>query len=197
MNLFGTHQLSEQRNFIFIDLEVCPVTKEPIEVALVGDDGSLILSSMVNPVKNTCDRNAKKGLPDDLLKKAPLWDQYHYLIERYIEGMDVVVWNKDWDEKYFVNGFDAAHSTHCAMKRFDPYRGIYNYNKGNYHYTSLKEAAALCGLSFGEQGHHRAYSDALMTQKIWSWMDKTPIGVFNFDEMNGKSSETNVVSLSH
>ena len=46
------------------------------------------------------------------------------------------------------NVLSLAKQTYCAMKRFDPYRGVYNFRTGNYHYTKLSDALNLIGKDF-------------------------------------------------
>ena len=93
----------------------------------------------------------------------------------YIKNKNAIAWNMDGEKQLIPNVLSKAKTNCCAMKRFDPYRGVYNFSKGNYHFTKLKSALQLIGFKFKGRGHHNAIEDVNALKKIWDWMNVNPI----------------------
>ena len=178
--------------FLALDIESTPPpNRRPVELAIVSNTRGLIFHSYFNPGYCTQDILAKKGLSDYLLQNASNFEDRVPEIVGHIRGHHIVSWHLDFDKEFFPDKLLCAKQTHCAMKRYDPYRGVYSLKYGNYRRTKLGDAMATCGIAYMRPGPHRAFSDAQAVLDIWLWMEENPIPRFQ----RATNSESKNLSL--
>lgn len=172
----------QSMNFRFVDSE--KILSENgewkfSEVAVVDDKLGTLFHTLIKPkFKVHADWAYSRISKERLFETGMDFENALEILEFYLANNNVVAWYLEGEQKYISNILSGANSLHCAMKRFDPYRGIYNFKRGNYHYTKLSDALKLIGKNFKGGGHHHAIDDCYATQDVWQWMNNNPITAF-------------------
>ena len=146
------------------------------EVAIVDDKVGTLFHTLIKPSFNVHpDWTYSRISKERLFETGMDFEITLEILEFYLVNKNVVGWYLEGEKKYISNILSKANSLHCAMKRFDPYRGIYNFKRGNYHYTKLCDALKFIGKDFKGGGHHYAIDDCNATKDVWQWMNQNPI----------------------
>lgn len=157
---------------IFLDLETTGLSEADddgvVQVALLADDGRVLLESLVDPVYCIPDAaTAIHGITDDMVRGAPPWQPILREILELVAGNDVVIYNAAFDLQWLHGLPAAARSVSCAMTAWADFRGYgWDASKGRRHFDKLSVAAASIG--FVPEGKiHSALVDCWMTRAVW------------------------------
>jgi DNA polymerase III epsilon subunit-like protein len=157
---------------LFLDTETTglhPPRDKLIEVALVDENGHPVIDTLVNPLCPIGDAKKIHGITDEMVRNAPNLREFWPAIEAVVTGCHVIIYNKDFDTKFFPNRLMAAGHISCCMERFAPAYGEWNEYHGNFRWQKLATAVNFIGYDW-EGPPHRALSDALACRAVWNWL---------------------------
>ena len=175
---FQRKELSGTTNNIFVDTSSIPSSdgKWKASSIAIADDSGHLFETLIRPYFEIHETWLfRKVSKSRLFETGMEINTAIKIIKYYISNKNVIAWHMNGEKELMPNVLALAKTTHCAMKRFDPYRGVYNFSKGNYHYTKLHHALKLIGERFEGRGHHDDIEDVKALKKIWDWMNKNPI----------------------
>jgi len=158
----------------FLDTETTglhPPDDKLVEVAIVADDGDTVLDTLVNPERPIGFATQIHGISDEMVATAPtmenLWPQIHNIVT----GNHIVIYNAQFDTRFFPDRLNTAAKISCAMLRFAPIFGQKHPSYGNYTWQKLTTAARYIDYEWvGDP--HRALADTRATRALWLWMNK-------------------------
>lgn len=163
----------KKRKTIFLDTETTglnPPRDKLVEIAACDEDGRTVLNTLVNPGQPIGEAKKIHGITDDMVQNAPtlreLWPQ----LEAIIIGNDLVIYNADFDTRFFPNRLAQANSVSCCMLRFAGVYGDWNAHHQSYTWKPLKVAMQFVGGTW-QGGAHRALADALACRTVWNWLE--------------------------
>lgn len=158
---------------LYLDTETTGISAQAnaiVEVAIVDDSGQAVLNTLVNPGRPIPrDAAAIHGITDAMVRDAPalaeLWPQIQGLAAR----AHVVIFNADFDRKFFPDRLACASQISCAMLEFARHYGEKDPYRGTYRWKNLEFAARHVQHRWtGEK--HRALADALACRSVWQWI---------------------------
>lgn len=181
----GAHVAPEDLVFpdtVFLDFETTGLNTEGddevLEVALVDAAGTVLLNSLVRPVRKTewPEAMAVHGITPDMVRHAPTLLELGDQIRSLLQGRNVVAYHMAYDLGFLWPELDG-HLTlgedifpHCALRRFQAVRGVWDQAKGDYKRWKLQDAAEWVGHEWtGEK--HRALADAQACRSVWLWLE--------------------------
>jgi DNA polymerase-3 subunit epsilon len=164
---------------VYLDTETTGLGDLPdtdfIEVALVDGCGQPVINTLCNPgFAIPADATAIHGITDDMLRHAPPTDVVRAQVIEAVRGKSLVIYNADYDLKFFPGIVEAAASVHCCMLRYSDYVGEWSDYRRCFRWHKLAEAASAS--SFKWQGEaHRALADSLAARHVWHWLDELTV----------------------
>jgi DNA polymerase-3 subunit epsilon len=167
-------------NCIFLDTETTgkdPHTAECLSVAIIDYAGTVLLDTLVRPVRTKAwpDAQAIHGItPAQALRpELPTLAELTPRIAELLRGREVVIYNAGYDTTTlaaaFAHGEPAA--VHCAMLAFSehPEVRVWNSHHGNYRWQSLATATDHVGHQWRGQAHG-ALADCYAARDVWAWL---------------------------
>ena len=79
-----------------------------VEIAIVDDEGRTVLNKLVNPGRPIGKAKWYHGITDEALAKAPTLRRLWPAIEAIVTGCHIVMYNADFDRKFFPKRLAAA-----------------------------------------------------------------------------------------
>lgn len=164
-----------QSSPIYLDTETTGIgpTAEIIEIALVDQDGSVIMETLVKP-KGAIDREAFQvhGITLAVLQTAPTWKDVWPQVEAALAGRLVGVYNSEFDlrmmqqshRKYWMNDRIPAENFFCIMKLYARFVGEWDNRRRSFRWHSLDQAGKQCQIPLPNS--HRAKDDALLARAL-------------------------------
>jgi DNA polymerase III epsilon subunit-like protein len=151
---------------LFLDIETTGLTVAAriVEVGVVDDDGQTVFSSLIIPaVPIPAEVTAIRGITDQMVHDAPKFGVVEAeLREILTEDGTVVIYNADFDKRFFPDSFWNEIEVLCAMQRY----GITTGRK-----RKLERAAKAAGHVW-TSSVHRAIADAQACRAVWRWLDQ-------------------------
>jgi len=135
-----------------------------IEIGVVDDSGSVVFESLIDPrMPIPVDATAIHGITDAMVSGAPVLqdiiaDLRHLLLS---DGM-VVIYNAEFDTRFFPKGFWLDLRVECALERYALVAG---------RRRKLQRAAKAASYRF-ETAIHRAVADARACRAVWHWLEQ-------------------------
>jgi DNA polymerase-3 subunit epsilon len=136
-------------------------TDKIIELAIVGHDGKVLFDKLINP-KRPIKNSHIHGITDKMVSGLPLFDDYWEEIKSILKGKHIVIFNKNFDTKFFPDHLRCANKVSCAMEQFKASHRGRKYN--------LKYATEVIGYKW-EGKAHRALADTQATRAVWLHMN--------------------------
>lgn len=169
---------------IILDTETTGFSAEHddvLEIAIIDDQGKVLLNSLVRPVKKTewPEAQAVNGITPEMVANAPTLIELAPQIAAAFKGAQAVMYNAAFDYAFLkpclggmVEGVD--YHVHCAMRRFSVMHGVWDgrENKNDYRRWKQVEASAIVGHVWSGDAH-RALADALACRSVWLWSTST------------------------
>lgn len=163
------------RDPLFLDLESTglnghyPPTRhhdEVLELALIDQDGQVLLNTLVRPFFATDwpAAEATHGIRPGQVAAAPFLEDVTRRLRPLVEGRHVVIYNAGFDLS-FLPPMPVA-SVECAMLAFAEYAGEWDPVKNRLRYHKLTAALTALGLTPAPHAH-RALADAEMCRQLW------------------------------
>lgn len=162
------------KDLIFLDTETTglhPPNDKIVEIAIVDGVGNILLDTLVNPKRPIGFATTIHGIEDHMVASSKTIDQLLPTIIKIVEKKHVVIYNAQFDTRFFPSGLSEAKKITCAMLRFAKLRGEINPRFGDYRWHKLTVAADHVGYDW-EGVAHRALADTLATRAVWSWMER-------------------------
>lgn len=135
-----------------------------VEVAIVDDHGRTLIDTLVNPRRSIpWQASNVNGIYDDMVRGKPTLEQLLPLIREAIADEQVVIYNAEFDSRFYPGRLRQAKMVSCAMTRFaDALDG---------RWRKLEEAARHVRHRWTGDPH-RALADALACRSVWLWLEK-------------------------
>lgn len=152
------HELAESTDWVVLDTEATGTGPgaEPVEITVLGADGSLLFTSLVRPEGDVePEAVALHGLDAEALATAPSFVDVEPALRGAIEGKRVIAYNAAFDRRVLLGASQRARQPEirarwqCALDRYEQRRGLR---------ASLRDACALEGIDVMDT--HRAEADA-------------------------------------
>lgn len=144
-----------------------------VEVAVVDDDGSVLLNTLVNPgCPVPASATAIHGITDAMVRDAPLAADVVARVLDLARGQRVVIYNAAFDAQFFPGMREVAASVECCMLRHAKWRGIWSNYWNGYRWHKLVDAADHAGHDWEGHDAHRALADTLACRAVWLWLDR-------------------------
>lgn len=183
-------EMVREDKYLVLDTKTTGLRRgEVCQIAIIRANGDVAVQQLVKTVKPIPeDASRIHGITDDMVSDAPTWEQIAPLIEKTIQGHDLIVYNAVYDRKMMHQSAEAAGMDkiewkeiarwHCAMEMFAEYYGDWNSYHNSYRWQRLQDAAHF--LNTPKTKAHDALSDCLMTLYVVNAM---AAGVYSrFDE---------------
>lgn len=158
---------------IYLDTETTGLSQndEIVEIAMLDDDGKVLLDTLVRPVHHAewPDAQAVHGITPEMVKDAPTLDDLRENIVEIVRGRDVVIYNVAYDSQYLHSELSAAASISCCMFVYAEFRGEWSDYWENYRWHKLTDAAAAV-LHEWQGDCHRALADCHATRAVWRYL---------------------------
>lgn len=156
---------------IFLDTETTgldPARDELVEIAIVAENGEVLLNSLVRPVHNKSWPVAQDihGISPEMVTDAPTLDELMPAIKAIVKGNVLVIYNSEFDLGFLPDLEPAA--VHCCMRSFAYEYGEWSDYFGSYKWQSLSVAAAY--VLFDDVPNHRALADSLACRAVWLYL---------------------------
>ena len=159
---------------LFLDTETTglhPPKDGLVEIAIADLDGNVLLNTLVNPERPIGFASSIHNITDDMVKGAPTAAEIWPQVRRIVTGNHVVIYNSQFDTRFFPDGLSCASKISCAMLRFAKVYGETTNKPGGYKWQKLIKAADHIGYKW--QGNaHRALADVNATRAVWEWMER-------------------------
>ena len=172
-------------HFVYLDTETTGLGGDIriVDLAIVDDTGNTLIDTLVDPlVPIPRGATAIHGIYDEDVAGMPTLDDIMPRVRDAIRGRGVVIYNASYDQKLFSGRLDAAHSVHCAMRRFKQLPIAVGNGNG-----TLTRAAVWANHEWtGVQ--HRALADALAARTVWQRLEE--LGVPLPDSASSSSPST-------
>lgn len=161
-------------NVVYIDTETTgldPVENEILEIAIVNDQGDILLDSLVRPVRNTTWEQAQKihGISPHDVAKAPTLKELGDTIWRSVLDRDVVMYNAKFDTGFLGELLNETKSIQCCMQTFAKVYGVWDIKRDSYKWQRLSMASDFVGYDWSGLAH-RALADALACGSVWRYV---------------------------
>jgi DNA polymerase III subunit epsilon len=159
-----THSTKHKQNIIFLDTETTGLsgkTDKIIELAIVGYDGNVLFNELINP-KCTINNSHIHGITNKMVSECRSFEDYWGEIKLILTNKHIVIFNKNFDIKFFPDHLICASKVTCAMEQFK------NFHRGKKY--NLKYATEVIGYKW-EGEAHRALADTQATRAVWLHMN--------------------------
>ncbi|HET6238076.1 MAG TPA: 3'-5' exonuclease [Acetobacteraceae bacterium] len=135
-----------------------------MEIGVVDGAGAVLFQSLINPgMPIPSAASAVHGMTDDMVRDAPAVDAVAAALRALlIADGEAVIYNAEFDCRFFASRFCDGISVTCAMLRHRDESGR-SYKLG--------DAARHVGHVWGG-GAHRAVADAMACRSVWRSLEK-------------------------
>jgi hypothetical protein len=162
---------------VYLDTETTSTetNAEVIEIAIVDDEGKVLLNSLVKSKIRIAEEATKvNGITMDMIADAPTLAELEYDIIAAVKGKRLVIYASHFDTRYLPDKIiKSAYVINCCMKRFARYYGQV-INRAYEKWESLKFACQFIGHKwYGKR--HRALGDSMACRAVWKYMNENPI----------------------
>jgi len=157
----------------FLDTETTglhPPNDKLVEIAILDATGEVVLDTLVNPLRPIGFATSIHGITDEMVVDAPTLEDLWPVISGIIRDNHVVIYNAQFDTRFFPGHLDCAAQVSCAMVRFAPIYGQWHPVYQDYTWQKLTTAAHFIGYTWVGDAH-RALADTRATRALWNWMD--------------------------
>jgi DNA polymerase III epsilon subunit-like protein len=151
---------------LFLDTETTGLGRGDrlVEIGVVDDTGAVAFQSLINPgMPIPPEVSEIHGITDAMVRDAPLLDDIAASLRTMlIADGSVVIYNADFDCRFFPRKFWTSIDVACAMLRYRNELGRWD---------RLGNAAKRAGHVW-EGDAHRAVADALACRSVWNWLER-------------------------
>lgn len=160
---------------VFLDTETTGThnRSEIIEICIVGQNGQILLDSLVKPVnKIPMDATKVHGISNEMVQEAPGWPQLWPQVKEALANQWVGIYNAEFDlrlmqqshRKCKLDWEPLGARGFCIMNLYAQFYGEWNDEKGDYRWQSLTKAGEQSGIAIPNS--HRAKADTLLARAV-------------------------------
>ena len=148
---------------VYLDIETTgldPNEDEILEVAIVEENGKILLNTLIKPCHHGQWDQAEKinGISPAMVKDVPKKAQVDSLIAKAIKGRNIYIWNAKFDTAFLPYLQKHAKKVICAMEEFGDYiEKTQPQNKSKSGRYKMENTAR--DLNIEIQNQHRALGD--------------------------------------
>lgn len=162
---------AEDPDIVFLDTETTGLdgAAEVVDIAVVDGGGSVLLDTLVRPVRSIpLIASGIHGIRDADVAAAPSWSEVYPELEEAIVGRRVIVYNASFDSRIVSQCCVACElaapvlAWQCAMLAFAEFCAEPG-RSGGFKWHRLDLAASRFGV---KPGGHRALGDALVCRAV-------------------------------
>jgi DNA polymerase-3 subunit epsilon len=158
----------------YLDLETTgldPTTNEILEIGLLADDGTVLLDTLVRPVRHTAwpAAEALHGIAPADVAAAPTLDELLPRLRAAVVGAELVIYNAPFDTAFLRDALAEASAIRCAMHTFAEAFGEWSDEHQTWRWQKLAVAAQHVGFRWSGSAH-RAIHDCAATRAVWHWL---------------------------
>lgn len=150
-----------------------PHNGEILEIAILHEDGRVLLENLVRPEWHTewPDATDRHGIKPADVQQAPRVETLLPLIAPVLRGQRVAIFNAPIDacSPGLAGVLDGVAEIRCVMREFAPLYGEWNARRGTYRWQSLTTAARHVGFVWPHE-RRRARHECLATQAVWRYV---------------------------
>jgi DNA polymerase-3 subunit epsilon len=162
----------------YLDTETTGLEKtdEIIEIAIIDDDGNLVVESFVKatqPIPPAATNIHKINAA--MLQGAPIWPMLWPQIRTKINGNLLAIYNAEFDLRLMEQSMGRYRlpwrenlQSFCVMKLYAQFNGDWDPMRRAYRNVSLDRAGKDCHISLPNA--HRAVADTLLTRALLHYM---------------------------
>lgn len=163
---------------VYLDLETTGLhapLEEIVEIAIIDDNGSVLLNTHVRPVRQTEWPDAERihGISPRDVAWAPTLAQLSTRIQGLLYGREVVIYNAAFDTAFLERELRDAVHIHCCMLAYAEHAGEWSDSYGGYRWHKLVDAADDVRFRWPGKAHS-ALGDALATRAVWRYLHDEP-----------------------
>jgi DNA polymerase-3 subunit epsilon len=157
---------------VFLDTETTGLynAAEVIEIAIVDQDGSLLLETLVRPRRPVpMDAVRVHGITDEMLLTAPTWLNVWPRVEAVLSNRSVGVYNAEFDLRMMQQTHQSSGMPWRppAFRLFDIMQ-LYADFSGAYRWLKLEDVGRQCGIALPNS--HRARDDSMLAREVFMYM---------------------------
>ena len=152
---------------VFLDTETTGLGygSELVEVAVIAEDGSVLLDTLVNPGHPIPpEASGVHGITDAMVADAPAAAEVKARVAEIVRGKRVVIYNAAFDRRYLDLGSAAA--VECCMLAYAAIAGEWSDYHGGYRWQRLSAAARHVRHQW-TGASHRALADTQACRSVW------------------------------
>ena len=143
-----------------------------VEIAIVDDHGGVVIDTLVNPGLSIPSQASQiHHITDAMVRTAPSLEILWPKIAALVRGNRIVIYNKQYDIKFFPDQLACAGDIQCAMLAYAALRGEKTTKRGGFRRHKLLDAAAHVGHQWSGPAH-RARGDAEACRSVWLWTNR-------------------------
>lgn len=167
---------------IYIDTETTGLGKdaEIIELAVVDDDGQVLLNQLFRPqLPIPPEATRLHKITNEMVAGKPLWGIYWPTIRGLFFGQTLAIYNADFDLRMVYQNNDRygirreTLNGFCVMKLYAQFRGVWDSQRNQYSWFRLEQAGADAGINIPNS--HRAVDDTQLTRALLHWIAEQPL----------------------
>ena len=149
---------------VYLDAETTGLheSDEIVELAIIDDDGKILLNTLVKPIVHTYWPKAQRvhGISPRDVRNSPTQKQISDKIRDAVKDARVVIYNAPYDSQYLPE-LEVAKEIRCAMREFA------EWNKSKW--LNLTNATKIVGYEWAGSAH-RALEDTKALRAVWHFL---------------------------
>ena len=149
---------------VYLDAETTGLheSDEIVELAIIDDDGKILLNTLVKPIVHTHWPKAQRvhGISPRDVRNSPTQKQISDKIRDAVKDARVVIYNAPYDSQYLPE-LEVAKDIRCAMREFA------EWNKSKW--LNLTNATKIVGYEWAGSAH-RALEDTKALRAVWHFL---------------------------
>ena len=151
-----------------------PLLDEILEIAIVDENGDVLLNSLVRPTRNTSWPEAQRihGISPADVANAPTLEELAQQIHDSVEKRKVVIYNAEFDAEFLKGYLDAASVIRCCMNAYSHHQEAISGESWRQHKHKLVHAAYDADHDWGQDAAHRTIQKAGATLSVWQWLKR-------------------------
>lgn len=149
-----------------------PERDEILEIAILDENGDVLLDSLVRPERHTSWPEAQRvhNISPEDVEQAPTLKDLRQQIHNSVADRVVVIYNAGFDAEFLKGYLDGASEIVCCMEAYSDHRESAYGEPRRWH--KLVQAAYEADHDWGQDAAHRAIHDASATLSVWHWLKR-------------------------